>query len=129
MFDEEVVHTDFTHPFDPHLRKALIEAAAEVGANIEPQGVYVCTNGPRYETPHEIKVYQQLGGDVIGMTAATEAILMREAGVPYACLAVVTNPAAGIGENPLTHEEVVEEMQRAGAVAVEILLKAAQSLG
>jgi 5'-methylthioadenosine phosphorylase len=129
MFDTEVVHTDFTQPFSLPLRAALINAGSEIGATIAEEGVYVCTNGPRYETPHEIRVYRQLGGDVIGMTAATEAILMREAGVPYACLAIVTNAAAGIGSTPLSHEEVVTEMKIAGETAVQILLGAAHKIG
>ena len=128
MFDETVVHTDFTEPFSAIVRAALIESGKELGQAVEPNGVYICTNGPRYETPHEIRTYQQLGGDVIGMTAATEAIVMRESGVPYGCLAIVTNAAAGITNNPLTHEEVVAEMESAGERAVQILLLAAQKL-
>ena len=128
MFDDSVVHTDFTFPFAPAVRDSLIEAGTELGRLIESTGVYVCTNGPRYETPHEVKVYRQLGGDVIGMTAATEAIVMREAGVPYGCLVIVTNAAAGISENPLSHEEVVFEMERAGELAVQIFLRAARKL-
>jgi 5'-methylthioadenosine phosphorylase len=128
MFDDQVVHTDFSEPFSARLRQALVEAGTERGIVVQSEGVYVCTNGPRYETPHEVRTYAQLGGDVIGMTAASEAILMHELGVPYACLAVVTNHAAGIGENPLSHDEVAQAMEAAGATAVEIISSAAKKI-
>lgn len=119
LFDGSVVHTDFSDPFPG--RSWLVEAAKSQGVAIEERGVYVCAAGPRYETPAEIRAYGKLGGDVIGMTAATEAILMREAGVPYGCLAIVTNLASGLSPAPLSHEEVSEAMERAGAVAIRVL--------
>jgi 5'-methylthioadenosine phosphorylase len=123
MHDRDVVHTDFSFPFGARGRKALAGAADAVGATLQ-QGVYLCGNGPRYETPREIQLYRQLGGDVVGMTAASEAVVMRETGIDYSCLAVVTNLAAGIAEQELSHEEVVEEMQRSGEKAVALLLEA-----
>jgi len=86
-------------------------------------------DGPRYETPGEIEMLRKLGGDIVGMTAATEAIAFRELGVPYACLAVVTNHAAGMGAAELGHEEVVEVMESAGEKAVRLFLEAARGLG
>lgn len=124
LFDRKVVHTDFTTPFDPICRRAIEIAASRTGIALEPRGIYICGNGPRYETPHEIDLFQAIG-DLVGMTAATEAIAMREAGVPYGCLAVVTNLAAGISETPLDHQEVVDEMNRSGERAVAALLDAA----
>ncbi len=128
LFHTKVVHRDFTSPFGEKSREALQVAAREIGTPIEPKGVYLCSNGPRYETPREIQLYRELGGDVVGMTAASEAILMREAEIDYGCLAIVTNLAAGISETELSHEEVVEEMLRSGEVAVDILLRAAARL-
>lgn len=125
LFDRTVVHTDFTNPFGPIARKALLSGG---GDDLKDKAVYVCGNGPRYETPHEIQMYRQLGGDVVGMTAATEAVLFRESGIAYGCLAVVTNFACGISPTPLTHEEVVEEMERSGQKAVDILASAVASL-
>lgn len=128
LFDRQVVHRDFTDPFDPAARAALIEAGREVGRPVEPTGVYLAGNGPRYETPQEIRMYEKLGGDLVGMTATTEAILFREALVPYGCLAIVTNFASGISETPLDHQEVVDEMVRSGETAVQLLLRAARKL-
>jgi 5'-methylthioadenosine phosphorylase len=126
LFDETVVHTDFSVPFPA--RTFLLRAADEAGERVEDGGVYICCNGPRYETPFEISLYQSWGGDLVGMTAATEAILMREAGVPYGCLAIVTNLAAGLLEQPLSHEEVVVEMTRSGERAMKILSRAVSLL-
>lgn len=128
LFDQTVIHRDFTDPFGVPTRRALLHAAQELGESVEDGGVYLCANGPRYETPHEIDLYRTMGADLVGMTAASEAILMREAEVDYACLAIVTNLAAGISETPLDHQEVVDEMKRSGERAVRILLSAAKRL-
>jgi 5'-methylthioadenosine phosphorylase len=127
LYSRTVVHTDFTAPFGNLGREALLGAGEEMGATLQPECVYICGNGPRYETPHEIQLLKTIG-DVVGMTSSSEAILMREAGIDYGGLAVVTNLAAGISETPLSHEEVVEEMVRSGERAVQILLKAVEAL-
>lgn len=129
MWDREVRHVDFTQPFDPIVRESLLGAADQLGLPVEQKGVYVCGDGPRYETPQEIEMYRKLGGDLVGMTAATEAIAFRELGVPYGCLSVVTNHAAGMGAPELNHVEVVEAMQAAGEKAVRLFLEAARRLG
>ncbi len=120
LFDRQVVHTDFSDPFPA--RGALLTE------DVVDDGVYLGLNGPRYETPAEIETFRALGADLVGMTASTEAIAFREAGVPYGLLAIVTNLAAGLSDTPLDHEEVVVEMMRSGERAVEILLGAAVRL-
>jgi len=122
LFDDTVVHTDFSQPFPA--RTHLLNASRELQMDVKDGGVYVCGNGPRYETPEEITLYTKLGGDLVGMTAASEAILMREAGIDYGCLAIVTNLAAGLSDQPLSHDEVVHEMNRSGEAAMQILAKA-----
>lgn len=124
LFDREVVHTDFSEPFGPVCRQALIEGAKVCGMHVERQGVYINGNGPRYETPYEVAMYRRLGADVVGMTAASEAIAMREAGIDYGCISAVTNMACGIVTSPLTHEEVVAEMNRIGKRTVRLLTQA-----
>ncbi len=128
LFEDRVVHTDFGEPFAPLARQALLRGAGQSGAKARDGGVYVCGNGPRYETPFEIDLYRKAGADVVGMTAATEAIVMREAGVPYACLCIVTNLAAGMEAEALDHEDVVREMNRAGGQAVDVLRHAVAGL-
>lgn len=128
LFERSVVHTDFSEPFATRARGAILAGAQACGVAAHDGGVYVCGNGPRYETLFEIDLYKKVGGDVVGMTAATEAIVMREAGVPYACLCVVTNLAAGMEPEALDHEDVVREMNRAGEQAVAVLRSAIASL-
>lgn len=125
LFDRQVVHTDFSTPLPG--RDSLLAGAALSHTAVIDGGVYVCGNGPRYETPNEIAVYATFG-DLVGMTAATEAILMREAGIDYGLLAVVTNLACGISKHPLSHVEVVDEMERSGANAVRVLQSALENV-
>jgi 5'-methylthioadenosine phosphorylase len=129
MWDRKVKHIDFTTPFPPRARESLLGACEKAGVHAQPQGVYVCGDGPRYETPEEIHMFRKLGGDLVGMTAATEAIVFRELGIDYGCLSIVTNHAAGMGAAELTHTEVEEAMDAAGEKAVEVLLEAARTLG
>jgi len=100
-----VVHTDFSEPYCPELRGLLRDSAREKGIHIHPRGTYVCTEGPRFETPAEIQMFRQWGADVVGMTNVPEAVLAREAGLCYAVVSLVSNWAAGIKQTPLTHEE------------------------
>jgi 5'-methylthioadenosine phosphorylase len=113
----DATHIDFSQPFDARLTKCLSESGDVVAG-----GVYGGGDGPRYETPAEIRMLKTLGVDVVGMTASSEAIAMRENGISYACLAIVTNLAAGISANPLSHEEVVAEMSLSGRRALDALM-------
>lgn len=121
LFDREVVHTDFTHPVSPTASAALLRAASILQIKVEPSATYVCGNGPRYETPHEVRLLATCG-DVVGMTAATEGFLAHEAGVGYLCLAIVTNLAAGLDRAPLDHAGVTASMLRAAEKALKLLL-------
>lgn len=115
-----VYHVDVTEPYCPELRGAIQAAAAELfgpedpeGFTVHPAATYVCAEGPRYETAAEIRAFRQLGGDLVGMTNVPEVVLAREAGLCYATVGVITNLAAGLAGAPLTHQEVVEVMNRA----------------
>ncbi len=109
---EGVVHTDQTTPYCPELRDALIAAGADIPVTVHPQGVYVCTEGPRFETPAEIDMFAQWGGDVVGMTSVPEVALASELNICYASICIITNYAAGITGQPLTEAEVVEMMSQ-----------------
>ncbi len=108
----EVVHTDFTEPYCPELRAALIRAGSNLKQPVIDGGCYLCTEGPRFETPAEIKMFARLGADVVGMTNVPEVVLAREAGLCYAVIALITNYAAGISPHKLSHEEVIEVMSK-----------------
>jgi len=105
-----VVHTDFTEPYCPEIRATMAEKAKELGIDHHVAGTYLCTEGPRYETPAEIKAFARLGADLVGMTNVPEVVLAHEAGLCYGLVAMVTNYAAGISPIPLTHQEVLEVM-------------------
>lgn len=70
------------------------------------------TEGPRFETPAEIRMFALWGGDLVGMTNVPEVVLAREAGLCYATIALVSNFAAGISPQALSHQEVLDEMAR-----------------
>lgn len=107
-----VAHVDFTYPYCPALREKVIRCLEKTDITFHKTGVYVCTEGPRFETAAEIKMYAMLGGDVVGMTNMPESLLAREAEMCYTNCSIVTNMAAGISKTPLSHSEVVEEMAR-----------------
>ena len=90
------IHMDFTEPFCAALRASLIKMAAASRLRIHTSGTYVCTNGPRRETAAEVSMLSVIGADIVGMTAAPEAMLARELGMHYASAAVPINWAAGI---------------------------------
>ncbi len=112
FYDEnEVVHINFTSPFCSEMRETVIKAGKTSGMQIGESGTYVCINGPRLETRAEIKYFSMVGADIVGMTVMPEACLARELGLCFACIAVVTNYAAGISEKELTATEIVEVMK------------------
>lgn len=124
FFDNRVVHVDFTEPFCNEVRAALLRACEDVGAQVTDHGVYVCCEGPRFETAAEIEIFRKLGCDIVGMTSSPEAILARELGMCYASLSVVTNFAAGM-QHRVSHEEVVELMAKVIPKVKGVVAKAA----
>lgn len=112
------------HVFDPGLAESLRVRVERLQGVKPPDAVYVCVQGPRYETAAEIGAFRGQGGDVVGMTVGTEAILCTELGIAYGCLAVVTNMAEGLSEAILAHEDVTDVMGRQGAVIAQVLKEA-----
>ena len=108
--DFPVVHCDMSDPYCGRLRQGIARAAKRAGVSIVNGGVYVTAEGPRFETPAEIRFYQSIGAAVVGMTSVPEVVLAKEAQICYATVCMVTNYAAGLSRSPLTHEEVVETM-------------------
>lgn len=123
--DDDVVHIDMTSPYDERAKVLLRQAAVKNNIDLHENIVYLCTNGPRFETAAEIRMFAQWGADVVGMTGMPEVALARELQIPYAGIAVITNAAAGISSSPLTHEEVQTEMQRALPKLTSIIMDAA----
>jgi len=113
--DSLVVHTDVTEPYCPEVRAAILRAGTALHQSVIDGGCYVCCEGPRFETPAEIEMIGQWGGDLVGMTNIPEVVLAREAGLCYATIALPTNYAAGISTTMLNHQEVLEEMDKGKA--------------
>lgn len=107
-----VVHVDLTNPYCLSLREKLLVVAQSSDITVHAQGTYVCTEGPRFETPAEIAMFSKFGGHLVGMTNVPEVVLAREAEMCYSTIAMVTNFAAGISGAPLTYGEVVEIMNQ-----------------
>lgn len=99
-------HVDFSYPYTPSLRAALLEAAAGVAIHAVDGGVYGATQGPRLETAAEIGRMARDGCDLVGMTGMPEAALARELGLDYAAVCLVVNPAAGIAPGEITMAEI-----------------------
>lgn len=93
--DSGVKHVDMSKPYCSYLREKILALAPTYDIRIHPQGVYVCTNGPRLESPAEIRMYDRLGGDVVGMTGLPEVVLAKELDLCYASVAFSINWAAG----------------------------------
>lgn len=108
--EKGVVHLDMTEPYCSRIRNLLVKTADKTGIKYHGSGTYVCAEGPRFETAAEIRMFRQLGGDLVGMTSVPEVVLAREAEICYATVAMVTNFGAGISRHKLTHREVVECM-------------------
>ncbi|MGB9762443.1 MAG: MTAP family purine nucleoside phosphorylase [Minisyncoccia bacterium] len=89
-------HIRMNPPFCPEIRKALIEVTQKYSKRTFSKGIYFCFEGPRLETASEINLAKYLGGDIVGMTLATEAVLARELEICYASLCFVINYAEGV---------------------------------
>lgn len=123
-----VVHLDVTEPYCPELRANIKAAADFLQINTHPQGVYVCTDGPRFETPAEVKMFEKLGGDLVGMTNVPEVVLAHEAEICYATISMVTNFAAGISPTLLTHAEVLDTMQENSEKIKNLIMKSIEKI-
>ena len=96
----------------------------DIARSVEPtldEGVYVQFRGPQYETPAEVQMAKAMGGHIVGMSTALEAIAAREAGMEVLGLSLITNLAAGISPHPLSHQEVIDAGKQAEPVISKLL--------
>jgi len=85
------IHAEMADPFSKEIRAALLHAANSLELSVHDKGTVVSIEGPRFSTRAESRMFRLCGGDVINMTIATECALAKEAGIPYACIALVTD--------------------------------------
>lgn len=102
---------DMGEIYDKGLRQIIKETAEKLSVPLK-EGVYIQLTGPNYETPHEVKMCQMLGGDAIGMSTAVEAIAANHMGMRICGISCITNMACGISPTALSHAEVQETADR-----------------
>jgi purine-nucleoside phosphorylase len=111
---------DMTYTYAKRYREIALEEAKKL--NIPPrEGVYAALLGPSYETPAEIRYLRTIGADLVGMSTVPEAIAARHMGINVLAISCVTNMAAGIVDQPLNHEEVLEVGRRVTGQFVALL--------
>ena len=117
---EGATFIDLTDLYSRRLR----DIARSVDEELD-EGVYCQFRGPHYETPAEVQMAKAIGGHIVGMSTALEAIAAREAGMEVLGMSLITNLAAGIQKTPLSHEEVIEAGREAesrlGVLLAEIV--------
>lgn len=105
---------DMTEAYSKRLRQLAKDVANEIGLRVR-EGVYVANTGPAYETPAEIRMIRIMGGDAVGMSTVPEVIVARHAGMEVLGISCISNMAAGILDQPLTHDEVIETTEKVKA--------------
>lgn len=118
---------DMSEVYSRRLRKIIENSAVTAGVPLR-RGVYIQTTGPQYETPAEIRAYERLGADAVGMSTAIEAIAARHAGMEICGISCISNLAAGISVNPLTHAEVQETADRVAPLFKKLVTQAIRDI-
>lgn len=113
---------DMSHAYDAELRAGLHAAAKHEGVDVY-DGVYVYALGPNFETPAEIRMFGKLGADAVGMSTVPECLAAVHAGMKVAALSVITNLAAGLATEALTHHDTLAEAQKAHGRVEKLLLR------
>jgi len=120
---EGATFIDLTDLYSTRLR----EIARSVDPSLD-EGVYTQFRGPHYETPAEVQMAKAIGGHIVGMSTALEAIAARQAGMEILGFSLITNLAAGIQKTPLSHEEVIEAGREAEPVISALLARVIEAL-
>ena len=118
---------DMSEVYSRRLRKIIENSAVTAGVPLR-RGVYIQTTGPQYETPAGIRAYERLGADAVGMSTAIEAIAARHAGMEICGISCISNLAAGISVNPLTHAEVQETADRVAPLFKKLVTQAIKDI-
>ena len=111
---------DMSEVYKKDLQEMIRNTAKNCGIPLK-EGVYVQTTGPNYETPEEIRMYRSLGADAVGMSTACEAMAANHMGMRVCGISCISNLAAGISENPLTHAEIQETADRVAPLFQQLI--------
>lgn len=112
---------DMTEAYSPELRKRAQEAADSRGIELK-SGVYIATVGPSFETPAEIRAFRTLGADAVGMSTVFEVIAARAMGMEVLGISMISNPAAGVCDEPLSMDDVNIAAREAAHKVEQLLL-------
>ena len=123
FYDNEVMHIDMSEPYCNRLRNLIISKG-----NVVKSGTYVCTEGPRFESPAEINMYKIIGGDIVGMTGLPELVLAKELGMCYSSICIVSNYGAGISNNKLSMKEVLDIMSKKNDELLDLIYNTIKDL-
>ncbi|MBA4495699.1 purine-nucleoside phosphorylase [Paenactinomyces guangxiensis] len=111
---------DMSNAYDPDLRELARRVGDKHGIQLQ-EGVYTAVLGPSYETPAEIRMIRKIGGDAVGMSTVPEVITARHAGIRVLGISCISNMAAGILPQPLSHEEVMETADRVKTKFIQLV--------
>lgn len=111
---------DMSDTYDQALRLKIKALAKDLGIRLQ-EGVYMFFTGPTYETPAEVRMARTLGADAVGMSTVPEAIVANHSGMSIVGISCITNMAAGILDQPLNHDEVVETADRVRDTFVKLV--------
>ena len=118
---------DMSYAYHPELRRIALEAAQELGQHLQ-QGVYVAATCPSYETPAEIRMFRMWGASAVGMSTVPEVIVANHCGLRVLGISCITNMAAGVLDQPLTEEEVLETGAKSGAAFQALMTRIVEKL-
>ncbi len=113
---------DLTQAYDINMRNSIQEVAASMDIHLH-NGVYLWAIGPTFETPAEINMFRILGADAVGMSTVPETIVARHCGMQVAAISSITNLGAGMSGNSLSHEETLDEGQKAAQLLGDLIVK------
>jgi purine-nucleoside phosphorylase len=113
---------DMSEVYDRNYQEMIVEEAREMGLEVR-RGIYAGLSGPSYETPAEIRLLRTLGADAVGMSTVPEAIVARQMGIKVLGISCITNMAAGVIDQPIDHQEVMDIGQKVYETFKELLLR------
>jgi purine-nucleoside phosphorylase len=119
---------DMSESYTKELRAVAREIADRLNINVK-EGVYYGNPGPVYETPAEIRMVRTMGGDAVGMSTVPEVIVARHSGMKVLGISCISNMAAGILDQPLTHDEVIETTERVKADFLRYIKEIVRTIG
>ena len=119
---------DMTFAYDKELVELTVKIASEQGIKIK-EGVYIAVTGPNYETPSEIKAFEKIGADAVGMSTVPEVIVAKGLGMRVLGISCITNMAAGILKKSLSHKEVIETTKKVEEKFKKLVREIIRSIG